>query len=323
MNLGHPRKSFVLATILGTFCFLVSLQVLAAPALPSGPGSEHEWWIWTLALFLVALLIGVTGPLAGIGGGVLFVPVMISFFPFHMDFVRATALLVALSGALAASPRLLQTNLASFRLAMPLAAVSSIASVLGAVIGLALPDRTVQVALGAILLGVVILMLLTKNSENPRQSRSDRLAALLGIDGSYFEPCIGDEITWKVTRTSLGLALFFFVGLIAGMFGIGAGWASVPVINLVMGAPLKVAVATSTLLLYVTCTSAVWVYIHRGCIVPLIVVPAVVGVMIGSRLGVWVLQRARPVYIRRLVLALLAFSALKVLTQGLGLPFLF
>ena len=39
-------------------------------------------------------------------------------------------------------------------------------------------------------------------------------------------------------RTPLGLALFAGIGFMAGMFGLGAGWANVPVLNLVMGAPL-------------------------------------------------------------------------------------
>ena len=42
----------------------------------------------------------------------------------------------------------------------------------------------------------------------------------------------------------------------AGMFGLGAGWANVPVLNLLMGAPLKISVATSKFLLAITDTSA-------------------------------------------------------------------
>ena len=33
--------------------------------------------------------------------------------------------------------------------------------------------------------------------------------------------------------------LFLVIGVMAGMFGIGAGWANVPALNLLMGAPLK------------------------------------------------------------------------------------
>ncbi len=63
--------------------------------------------------------------LGGIGGGVLFVPIVGGFFPFHLDFVRGAGLLLALSGALAAGPALLRGGLAHLRLAMPLALVGS------------------------------------------------------------------------------------------------------------------------------------------------------------------------------------------------------
>jgi hypothetical protein len=47
------------------------------------------WWVWRIALFAVSFLIGIVGVLAGVGGGVLFVPIVSGFFPFHLDFVRA------------------------------------------------------------------------------------------------------------------------------------------------------------------------------------------------------------------------------------------
>ena len=88
-----------------------------------GSAAAIAWWIWPIALFAATFALGIIAVLAGIGGGVLFVPIVGSFFPFHLDFVRGAGLLLALSGALAAAPRLLRTGLASLRLAMPLALV--------------------------------------------------------------------------------------------------------------------------------------------------------------------------------------------------------
>src|SRR5437667_12276437 len=97
------------------------------------------WWIWPIALFAVSFAIGIVAVLAGVGGGVLFVPIVGALFPFHLDFVRAAGLLLALTGALSAAPALLRSGLASLRLAMPLALAGSITSIIGALIGLALP----------------------------------------------------------------------------------------------------------------------------------------------------------------------------------------
>ncbi|MCX7591479.1 MAG: sulfite exporter TauE/SafE family protein [Kiritimatiellae bacterium] len=284
----------------------------------------HSWWVWSLALFAVTLFTGIVAPLAGLGGGVLFVPVVSSFFPFHMDFVRATGLLVALCGSLAASPRLLKANLASLRLALPFAVVSSICSIVGAMLGLVLPERSIQTAMGLVLLGIVAVMLsVAKGREEPKVTRPDRLALMFGIDGTYIESATGREVEWRVHRTPIGLLLFCFIGFLAGMFGLGAGWANVPVLHLMMGVPLKVSVATSTVLLSITDTSAAWIYMHHGCVIPLVVVPSVAGIMLGSRIGVLLLRRTEPRHIRWVVVALLGFCGLKAFTKGLGLPFLF
>jgi uncharacterized membrane protein YfcA len=109
----------------------------------------------------------------------------------------------------------------------------------------------------------------------------------------------------------------------AGMFGLGAGWANVPVLNLVMGAPLKVSVATSKFLLSITDTSAAWVYLNQGCVIPMMVVPSLVGIMLGSFVGVRLLRVARPRVVRQVVIGLLLFSGAKAITKGLGIPFLF
>jgi uncharacterized membrane protein YfcA len=105
----------------------------------------------------------------------------------------------------------------------------------------------------------------------------------------------------------------------AGMFGLGAGWANVPVLNLVMGAPLKISVATSKFLLSITDTSAAWIYMNQGCVIPLMVVPSVVGIMLGSLVGVRLLKIAKPVFIRWMVIGILAFAGLRALAKGFGI----
>ena len=76
-------------------------------------------------------------------------------------------------------------------------------------------------------------------------------------------------VDYKVKRAPVSIALFCGVGLISGLFGVGAGWAMVPVFNLVMLAPLKVAAASSKVLIGIGDTAAIWPYIMAGGIFPL------------------------------------------------------
>ncbi len=280
--------------------------------------SSFSWWIWPLLLLVVTFVMGVAAVLGGVGGGVLFVPIISGFFPFHLDFVRGAGLLVALAGALAAGPGLLKMNLASLRLAMPVALIASSFAILGAMIGLALPTQVVQIALGVTIIGICILMLVAKKSTVPNVPKADPISSVLKIYGVYQEASTGEIIDWKIHRTWQGLILFVAIGIMAGMFGLGAGWANVPVLNLLMGAPLKISVATSKFLLSITDTSAAWIYMNQGCVIPMIVVPSLVGIMGGSFVGVRLLRVAKPGLVRWIVIGMLAFAGLKALSKGLG-----
>ena len=286
---------------------------------PAPPTSDAAWWVWPVILLVVTFIMGIIAVLGGVGGGVLYVPIISGFFPFHLDFVRGTGLLVALSGALAAGPGLLKMNMASLRLAIPVALIASTMAIVGAMVGLALPTNIVQILLGATILGIVVIMFTAKKSAVPDVKQADALSSALRITGIYHEASSGQDINWKVHRTPMGLATFIIIGFMAGMFGLGAGWANVPVLNLMMGAPLKISVATSKFLLSITDTSAAWIYMNKGCVIPMMVVPSLIGIMLGSLVGVRILKVAKPTFIRWMVIAILAFAGIKALTKGLGI----
>ena len=302
---------------------LMVAAALAALALPldasAADATEVPWWVWPLGLFVVTFLLGIVAVLGGVGGGVLFVPIVGGFFPFHLDFVRGTGLMLALSGALSAGPGLLRIGLASMRLAMPLALVGSITSIAGAMAGLALPTNVVQIALGATILAIAVLMWTAKKSERPESGPPDRIAEALRIHGIFHDPAANEDVKWHVHRTPLGLAMFAGIGFMAGMFGLGAGWANVPVLNLLMGAPLKVAVSTSGLMLSVIDTSAAWVYINRGAVLPMMMVPSILGVMLGAKIGGRMLRTATAETVRRIVIGLLLVAGARAFAKGTGL----
>ena len=313
--------------MIGSLLFFVSSCPAAAAAAEqvTAGAAVHPWWFWPIILFFFCLVLGILAVMAGVGGGVLYVPLVSGFFPFHIDFVRGVGLMVALAGALAAGPGLLRRNLANLRLALPVALIASTFSIAGAMLGLYLsslnPD-IIQICLGVTIVGIAILLLVSKNTEKPVVNKQDAIGLALGLRGAYWDDGAHESVEWKTHRTLLGLFMFILVGMLAGMFGLGAGWANVPVLNLLMGAPLKVSVATSKFLLSITDTSAAWIYMNRGCVIPLIGVPSIVGLMLGSLIGVKILAVAKPKIIRYMVIFVLFFAGLKAIDKGLGLGFL-
>jgi len=277
------------------------------------------WWFWILLLFIFTFLLGILAVMAGVGGGVLFTPIVGSFFPFHLDFVRGAGLFIALTASLAASPGLLRRGLASLRLAMPMALIASTSSIAGALVGLVIPTNIVQVLLGLAIIFIFFVMLRTKRAEFPLVEKPDKLSQVLKISGLYYEESSNELVEWKVHRTWQAMVLFVLVGFMAGMFGLGAGWANVPVFNLVMGTPLKIAAGSSMFVISVADTAAAFVYLTSGSVLALITIPSVLGIMLGSFIGVRLLAKVNPRVVRLIVLAVLLFAGVRSLLKGLGI----
>ncbi|MBU6272973.1 MAG: sulfite exporter TauE/SafE family protein [Betaproteobacteria bacterium] len=293
---------------------LLSPAVLALPAELAPPAATLPWWGWSFGVFLVSVLIGLVAVPAGVGGGVLFVPIVGGFFPFHLDFVRGAGLLVALTSALVSGPALLRQGLASLRLALPLALAVSIGSIAGARTGLRLPESLAQTLLGLVILGITLLMWRV-DPAGRIAPEADPLAGVLGIGGRGHDPA-ASTADWSAARLVPGWLIFLGIGFVAGVFGLGAGWANVPVLSLLMGLPLKVAAGTSGLVLSMTSPAAL-VYLGHGAMLPAVAVPAVLGVTVGAAAGVRLLQRLPARTLRRLVLGVLLLAGLRALVRGL------
>ena len=149
MALFDRRLWLAFSLVLAVFLCAATLPAFAAEhgadaaaVVPAADAaSTTPWWVWPLSLFVVSFSLGVVAVLGGVGGGVLYVPIVSGFFPFHLDFVRGAGLLVALAGALAAGPGLLKKGMADLRLSIPVALIASSSAIVGAMVGLALPGE--------------------------------------------------------------------------------------------------------------------------------------------------------------------------------------
>jgi uncharacterized membrane protein YfcA len=186
-------------------------------------------------------------------------------------------------------------------------------------LGLALPASTVQTALGAVILGIVMLMVRATRSEYPEVAAADRWSALLRMHGVFVDAATGRVVPWRAHRTPQGFVVFTLIGVMAGMFGLGAGWANVPTLNLLMGAPLKVSAGTSSLVLSLVDSSAAWVYLNRGAVLPIVAVPSMVGMALGARIGARLLTTMPAAQIRWMVIVLLLFAGVRSLLKGLAI----
>jgi uncharacterized membrane protein YfcA len=83
--------------------------------------------------------------------------------------------------------------------------------------------------------------------------------------------------------------LTFAVGFMGGLLGLGGGWLIIPIIVVLFGVPMKVAVATSSLMVPITGFAGFLGHSVLGHFEPKLALPlcviAVIGAQIGSRMS--------------------------------------
>src|SRR5690349_23781156 len=85
---------------------------------------------------------------------------------------------------------------------------------------------------------------------------------------------------------------------LSDLLGVGGGLIQVPVMNLLMGVPLKVATGTSNFLIGITAVASALIYYASGRINPLYAVPVALAVFAGARAGAVLVQRLQTPVLR-------------------------
>ena len=164
----------------------------------------------------------------------------------------------------------------------------------------------------------VMMVLGGRRVEYPVPKKVGGISGRLGLGTTYWEESLGKPVTYQLTTVPGGVALFCGTGLVSGLFGVGAGWAMVPVLNLAMLAPLKVAAASSKVLIGIGDTAAVWQYVSGGGIFPLFAVPCVIGLTVGTIIGSRIMLRADARYVRWVVVVVMLGSGIRLVIDGLA-----
>jgi uncharacterized membrane protein YfcA len=123
---------------------------------------------------------------------------------------------------------------------------------------------------------------------------------------------------YTIGRFPLGVLGSVFAGVVSALLGVGGGIIKVPLMNVAMGVPLRVATATSNLMIGITASASAIVYFLRGGIDPYVAGPTAVGVFLGALAG----SRAAPHIdvriLRLLFVVVLAYTAVQMALKALG-----
>lgn len=240
-----------------------------------------------VAAIIIGLLAGVLGAILGLGGGVVVVPALEFIAPrFGHDLKIQEAVAISQIGVLAvgiaSTTGYLKRNLIQLRTGYLLSPYTVVGGAIGSVLGLVLPAAYVALVFALLLLySAVVLIRGMKRIETGRDKPS-----------RFVVPAMG------------------FAGIMAGLLGIGGGTVQVPVMNLLLGLPIREAIATSTFIMGITATGNALVYQAAGLLDARIACAIALGILVGARLGASLQQRIPAQQLK------LFFSLLLIYTAG-------
>jgi len=264
---------------------------------------------------------GVFGSLLGLGGGILIVPLLTVGFGVSFREAVGVSLVCVIVTSSAAAGVYLERHLANLRLGMLLEVFTATGALVGGLVAFALPEQLLA-GLFAILLAYTAISMLRRGRApaSPPPATTDELGA---ADAGAQPPTssLADEIAgpgYRPGRLVAGAGGSLGAGVVSALLGVGGGIVKVPLMHLVMGVPLKVATATSNLMIGVTAAASAIVYLLRGGIDPYVAGPTAVGVFVGAMVGSRLASRIHVDLLRLLFVGVLALTAVQMTLRALG-----
>ena len=280
---------------------------------------------------------GLFGSLLGLGGGTLIVPLLTLAFGLDLRSAVGVSLVCVIMTSSAAAGLYLERHVANLRLGMSLELFTATGALAGGFLAFLLDERMLAVLFAA-LLGYVSFAMIRGGSRmagpeivDAETSGEDVPAGAVGAvgphlsteaspdrrptgDAGFIASLSGPDYTIRNFRT--GIVGSAGAGLASALLGIGGGPVKVPLMHLAMGVPLRVATATSNLMMGITAAAGGVIYLLRGEIDPYVAGPTAVGVFVGATLGSRLSHRIDVRYLRLLFAAVLLYTAAQMLLRA-------
>lgn len=251
---------------------------------------------------------GVFGSLLGLGGGVLIVPLLTLGFGLPLREAVGVSLVCVIMTSSAAAGVYLERHVANLRLGMTLELFTAVGALVGGSIAFVVDESVLEALFAALLAYVAISMVRAGRASGPADT---------GDTEESEAPSPGElsGAGYRVRNLGIGLVGSTGAGVVSALMGIGGGIIKVPLMHLGMGVPLRVATATSNVMIGITAATSAVIYLVRGEINPYVAGPTAIGVFVGATFGSRIAHRIDLRVLRAMFVVVLLYTAIQMLLQ--------
>ena len=271
--------------------------------------------LFSALLFSGSLVAGLLGSLTGLGGGVVIIPLLTIAFGVDIRYAIGASLVSVIACSSGSAGAYLREGFSNIRVGLWLEVATCLGALSGAALATHVPTAALAILFGCVLLFSALVPAQHHARSLPTVCDPDSIGAHWGLNGCY--PTPQGIVGYTVRRVPLGFSIMGIAGLLSGMLGIGSGAVKVLALDLAMGLPFKVSTTTSNFMIGVTAAASAGVYLHRGYIDPVLVMPVMLGVVAGSLAGARLLLKADSDSLRKLFRVVIFALALEMIYSGL------
>jgi uncharacterized membrane protein YfcA len=269
-----------------------------------------------LLMLVGGIAAGAFGSILGLGGGLLIVPLLTLGFGLPLREAVAVSLVCVIVTSSASAGVFLQRRQANLRLGMVLELFTATGAIVGGAIAFLIDERLLAGLFAVLLVYVAVTMLRGLRRTDPTEPTTDAETPPPDDAASSLEPADGGYLTGRLPVAAVGSV---GAGVASALLGIGGGLIKVPLMHLVLGVPLRIATATSNLMIGITAAASAIVYLVRGGIDAYVAGPTAIGVFIGASLGSRLGHRIGQRALRVLFVLVLLYTAVEMARRALGL----
>ncbi len=249
---------------------------------------------FTSLAWLGSVAAGMLGSLTGLGGGVVIVPLLTLGLGVDIHYAIGASLVSVIATSSGAAAAYVKEGYSNIRIGMFLEMATTMGALFGALVAAVVPAAAVAVVFGLVLMHSAYLS--TRPHRDESSVEPDALATRLKMDSTY--PGTNGPIPYHVNAVPTGFSLMFVAGTLSGLLGIGSGAVKVLAMDRAMHIPFKVSTTTSNFMIGVTAAASAGVYLNRGFIDPVVSMPVMLGVLLGSMVGARILVAVKTRLLR-------------------------
>jgi len=274
-----------------------------------------------LLIFGSAIIAGVLGALVGLGGGVLIVPLLTLAFGLPIRYAIGASIIAVIATSSGAAAAYVRDHLTNMRVGLFLELATTVGAMSGAFLAAYIAPGSLFVIFGIVLLISAVPIIFKVAEELPQGVTNDVWATKLRLASSYPDQKLGQQVSYQVTRTPLGLVMMYIAGILSGLLGIGSGTFKVLAMDTIMRLPMKVSTTTSNFMIGVTAAASAGIYFARGDVLPVLAAPVALGILLGALVGARLLVHLSNKSLRLIFLPVLVVIAVQMVLRGFNITF--